>query len=111
MTTFQSTRFSSVFCGLFLVALFVFALSDEVQAQQKRVPNKPAPRAPHYNPLAFDYQAAMQQVNNLPSAIYAPRYYPPYPYPYPYPYPHPYPYPKPYPMPYPMPGPGMGVSR
>ena len=102
MTTFKSPRFSFVLCGIFLVALFAFATSGEVQAK-KRKPNKPAPRAPYYNPLAFDYQAAMQQVNSMPVAIYAPRYYPPYPYPYPYPHP--------YPRPYPMPGPGIGMGR
>ena len=108
MTTFRSVPCFVRF-GLLLAVLFVFTMSGEVQAQQqKRTPNKPALRAPYYNPLAFDYQGAMVQVNNLPAAYYGPRYYPPYPYPYPYPHP----YPVPYPIPYPMPGPiGSGNVR
>ena len=104
MTTFRSVPCFVRF-GLLLAVLFVFTMSGDVQAQQQRKPNKPAPRAPYYNPLVLDYQGAMQQINNLPVAYYAPRYYPPYP-PYPYPYPHPRP------VPYPMPGPiGSGNVR
>ena len=112
MTTFRSVPCFVRF-GLLLAVLFVFTMSGEVQAQQqKRTPNKPAPRAPYYyNPLVFDYQGAVQQINNLPAAYYGPRYYPPYP-PYPpYPHPHPYPVPRPIPGPLPHPFPGAGLAR
>ena len=93
---FPSIRFSSVLFGVLLTILFALTMSGEVLAKDRQ-PNRPTPRVTYYNPLAFDYQAAMRQVNNLPAAYYVPRYYPPYPYPYPYPYPIPRPLPSPTP--------------
>ena len=108
MTTFKSPRFSSALFGILLIALLVSTMSGDVQAQQKR---KSPPFV--HNPVALEYQATMNQLNNLPVAIYAPSYSPyPYPYPYPYPRPYPRPYPFPGPRPLPMPGPILpGSSR